>query len=159
MAIYINVYYRRFEEEQAEYRKLYEAAGMTEEQIAEMLRYDKKTLAREIAYKRKTSLFLDIGIKENKVSEIAVIDNFITKCKKKQTIKSNDRYSWVGKAIEAGYGDVMRKFDKQEIEILTMKCIENLTYKEISEELNITYEQARSPMRKLKRNLNVKKKK
>ena len=72
MAIFINVYYKRFEEEQAEYRKLYEAAGMTEEQIAEMLRYDRKTLAREIAYKRKTALFLDIGVRSNKVSEITI---------------------------------------------------------------------------------------
>ncbi len=159
MAIFINVYYKRFEEEQAEYRKLYEDAGMTEEQIAEMLRYDKKALAREIAYKRKTALFLDIGVRTNKVSEITILDKYVVKDKKKRTVKSNNRYAWVDKAKEVGYEDIMKKFNKQEIEILTRKLIENCTYREISEELNITYEQARSPIRKLRRNLCAKEKK
>lgn len=53
----------------------------------------------------------------------------------------------------------MRKFNKQEIEILTRKFLDNCTYREISEELNITYEQARSPIRKLRRNLCAKEKK
>lgn len=82
MAIFINVYYKRFEEEQTEYRKMYEVAGMTEEQIAEMLRYDKKILAREIAYKRKTILFLDLGVKNSTVTEITVLEGFLVKDRK-----------------------------------------------------------------------------
>ena len=78
---------------------------MTEEQIAEMLRYDRKTLAREIAYKRKTALFLDIGVRSNKVSEITILDKYVVKGKKKRTVKSNNRYAWVDKAKEAGYED------------------------------------------------------
>ena len=77
MAVNFAYEYKKFEEQQARLRKEYKAAGMSEEQIAMMYKFDKAQLARDLAYKRRTqSLFTESDDFESE-TQSALFDKFM----------------------------------------------------------------------------------
>ena len=69
--------YKKFEKEQSILRKQYQLAGMNNEQILEMYEFDKKQLARDIAYYRRTQNIEVIHSELNSDSNNKLLNKFL----------------------------------------------------------------------------------
>ncbi len=112
----MQIIYNKFEKEQEKLRKEYLELGMSEDSIDKLYEFDKKQLARNIAYDRRNqSLELDL------VKFSVEIDFSLT-----------DRYFWIEEISDDNIAKQLKKLSPDDLDLLTLLVVEGYTQTEIA---------------------------
>lgn len=142
---------RRFEREQAELRKQYLAAGMTEEQIQALHAYDRewyKSRRREAVHTQR----LDIQTSEDE--DINKDNPLYKKFFEKLAVEDNhadySRYGWIDELENEELAKAVNALSDTDKELLTM-LINGFTQSEIGAEMGVSQQSVSKRIKKIQR--------
>lgn len=142
---------RRFEREQAELRKQYLAAGMTEEQIQALHAYDRewyKSRRREAVHTQR----LDIQTSEDEDvnKDNPLYKKFFEKLAVEDNHADYSRYGWIDELENEELAKAVNALSDTDKELLTM-LINGFTQSEIGAEMGVSQQSVSKRIKKIQR--------
>ena len=142
---------RRFEREQAELRKQYLAAGMTEEQIQALHAYDRewyKSRRREAVHTQR----LDIQTSEDEDvnKDNPLYKKFFEKLAVEDNHADYSRYGWIDELENEELARAVNSLSDSDKELLTM-LINGFTQSEIGAEMGVSQQSVSKRIKKIQR--------
>lgn len=125
--------YAEFKKEQKKLRKKYLAAGMTEEQINAMYKFDLKYLnlrQREARHTQRLTVTAD-DEEENAETQNPLLKKFLHNLSTEDTHFKDDRFGWIEQIESEGLYKALNSMSEADKEILTM-LLEGYQQKEIA---------------------------
>ncbi len=152
MKLYMGVLYQKFYAEQEERRKEYEQAGMSKEKIAEILKYDRKVFARDIAFLRHTVRIKELNKKDEEENEINILDKLLGEEQDiEEQVVLNPEFAWVEKIKDDRLRKLLYCLTNEELELIWLKYWEDYSYEAIKDMLEIKYRESRKGIEELKK--------
>lgn len=150
MAVNFAHEYKKFEEQQARLYKEYKAAGMSEEQITVMYKFDKAQLARDFAYKRRTqSLFTKSDDFESE-TQSALLDKFMDVFSYTMEPDTSKPLWWLDEISDPNLLKAVKKLSSEQIELLDMYVFDSLSQTDIARRLGVNQSSVSRQLNKIK---------
>lgn len=150
MAVNFAHEYKKFEEQQARLRKEYMAAGMSDEQICIMYKFDKAQLARDLAYKRRTqSLFTESDDFESE-TQSALLDKFMDVLSYTMEPDTSKPLWWLEEISDPSFLKAVKKLSSEQIELLDMYVFDSLSQTDIARRLGVNQSSVSRQLNKIK---------
>ncbi len=150
MAVNFAHEYKKFEEQQARLRKEYKDAGMSDEQIDAMYKFDKAQLARDLAYKRRTqSLFTESDDFESE-TQSALLDKFMDVLSYTMEPDTSKHLWWLEEISDTNLQSAVRKLSLEQIELLDMYVFDSLSQTDIARRLGVNQSSVSRQLTKIK---------
>ena len=128
--------YSEFNRNQRILRKEYKAAGMSEEQIQEMFKFDKEQLARDIAFFRRTQSMPDNIEDFDAESQNPLLNYFLEQLSCEMDLSTTSRYWWVEEIENPALLEKIKKLSDDYLDLITLLIFEGYTQSEIAEKRN-----------------------
>ena len=150
MAVNFAHEYRKFEAEQARLRKEYKAAGMSDEQIDIMYKFDKAQLARDLAYKRRTqSLFTESDDFESE-TQSALLDKFMDVLSYTMEPDTSKHLWWLDEISDPNLLRAIKQLSSEQIELLDMYVFDSFSQTDIALRLGVNQSSVSRQLNKIK---------
>ncbi len=146
----------KFEREQAELRKEYLAAGMTEEQIQEMYKLDKSFYnerRREATHTQELDIqaFDDDGNEDEDNKDNPLVKKFLDSLTRVDTHFENDRYGWIEQIEDESLCKALKELPDDYKELLTLIVCDELNQSEIADKFAVSHQAISKKIKKIKK--------
>lgn len=150
MAVNFAHEYKRFEEQQARLRIEYKAAGMSDEQIDMMYKFDKAQLARDLAFTRRTQrLFVEHDDFESE-NQSALLDKFMDVLSYTMEPDTSKHLWWLEEISNSNLLRAVKQLSSEQIELLDMYVFDALSQTDIARRLGVNQSSVCRQLSKIK---------